>query len=249
MRKEDRKKETGPVLALWALLAGSSIYKILAVLTVMGIAEGMLFCSHIRVKGDSFTEYRTLTAAVEGSHISLIFVVALGLICFLLAWTEGRLDAKSSGTMLRLRLSGSRIFWIRAAYNAACLVLLFVVQIWLCIWFVGIYERMAGAAPQRLFLAFYRLDFLHCLLPMADGGRWVRNILLLCAFAVGTAGRMEKTEYVPLILLYNLTAVWFVSPLGGRMTDWLAMLLYVMMAVVTVWRVYKAEREKVQACE
>ncbi|MDE6640726.1 MAG: hypothetical protein K2K63_09390 [Acetatifactor sp.] len=244
MKEEKKGKGMGPALALWALLARSSIYKILAVLVLMVPAEVILFCRNIK------TEYHTLTTTVESSHISVVFLTALGLVYFALVWTEGQLDSRSGGTMLRLRLSGSRIFWIKTAYNTACLVLLFAVQIWLCIWLVGVYGREAEevyASPQRLFLAFYRIDFLHCLLPMAEAGKWVRNVLLLLSFGMEAARRAEKTEYIQPILLYVLTANWFVSLLGGNVIDWICIILYTVLIVVNVRQVREKEREEVQS--
>lgn len=249
MKEEKKGKGMGPALALWALLARSSIYKVLAVLVVMVPAEVILFCRSIKSEWAYDTEYHTLTAAVESSHIAAVFLVALALVFFALLRTEGQLDSASSGTMLRLRLSGVRIFRIKTAYNVACLVLLFAVQIWLCIWLVGVYGREAEtvyASPQRLFLAFYRIDFLHCLLPMAEVGKWVRNILLLLSFAV-EAGRAGKAEYAPPILLYGVTASWFVSSIGWIATDVVCIILYVLVIVVDIRHVYKAEREKVQS--
>ena len=249
MKEEKKGKGMGPALALWALLARSSIYKVLTVLVVMVPAEVILFCRSIKTEQAYGTEYHTLTAAVESSHIAVVFLAALGLVYFVLVWMEGRLNSASSGTMLRLRLSGGRIFRIKTAYNVACLVLLFAVQIWLCIWLVEIYGREAEtvyASPQRLFLAFYRIDFLHCLLPMAEVGKWVRNILLLISFAVEAAGRAEKTQYVPSILLYVLTANWFVSSMGWIATDSVCIILYALVIIIDIRHVYKAEREKVQ---
>lgn len=246
---EKKGNGIGPALALWALLARSSIYKILAVLVVMVPAEVILFYRSIKTERAYGTEYHTLTAAVESSHIAAVFLVALGLVYFTLVRRSGQLDSASSGTMLRLRLSGSRIFRIKAAYNLACLVLLFAVQIWLCIWLVGVYGREAEtvyASPQRLFLAFYRIDFLHCLLPMAEVGKWVRNILLLLSFAV-EAGRAGKTEYAPPILLYGVTASWFVSSLGGNGIDWICIILYTVVIVVNVRQVRRKEREEMQS--
>lgn len=248
--EEKKRNGMGPALALWALLARSSIYKVFAVLLVMVPAEVILFCRYIKTESAYDIKYRTLTATVESSHISVIFLVALGLVYFALVWTEGQLDSGSSGTMLRLRLSGSRIFRIKTAYNVACLVLLFAVQIWLCIWLVGIYGREAEtvyASPQRLFLAFYRIDFLHCLLPMAEAGKWMRNILLLLSFGMEAAGRAGKMEFAPPILLYGVTASWFVSSLGGNVADWICIILYAVVIVVNVRQVREKEREEVQS--
>lgn len=240
-REEKTKKGATPALALWALLAGSSILKILAVLAVMVFVEGILFFRTAWGEWGYPAGYRSLEAVVEDSRISVVFLAALGLIYLILVWTEGRLEVKSGGTMGRLRLSERESFWIRTVYNAACLTLLFAVQIWLCIWMAWVHGREAqeaGDLSWRWFLAFYRIDFLHCLLPMAEALKWVRNILLVLSFSVEAAGRAGKKEYILSILLYILAAGWFVSPLGGYVTDWLGILLYAFVSAVSLRRVY-----------
>lgn len=237
------RKNGSPALSLWALLARCSLYKVLAVLAVMALAEALLFYSCLKNCGG----YDTLVKVVEGSHLSAVFLTALGLMCFVLAWTEGRLDAKSGAAMQRLRLSQSRIFMIKTAYNMVCMAMLFMAQIWLGIWLVGIYGKELTeiyAPPQRLFLAFYRIDFLHCLLPMAEAGKWIRNLLLLLAFGTEAAGspRGEKKQYgIPLVSLYALTASWFVSSMGGNVTDLLCSLIYIVTIAANIWLVRRAQ--------
>lgn len=234
----EKNKGAGPALSLWALLARSSLYKIAAVLAVMAAAEGILFYN-----GYLKQRYTWLDGILDGSHISRVFLAALGLVVFILAWTEGRLDRKSSAAMGRLRLSGRSIYVIKAAYNILCIVLLFAVQIWLCILMVTFYGKEAGDSrvfPQRLFLAFYRNEFLHCLLPMAEAWKWMRNALLLLAFGTEAAGRGKK-NYVPLVLLYVVTASWFVSSLGGGMLDVVSGGVYAVVIAVNVWRAWKED--------
>ena len=245
MTEGKRKNSRGPALSLWALLARCSIYKVLAVLAVMTLTETALFYSCLKSSMGSYT----LAGAVESSHISVVFLVALGLIYFILAWTERRLDTESSATMLRLRLSGGRIFMIKAAYNVTCMVILFAVQIWLAIWLVGIYGRVMNevyASPQRLFLAFYRINFLHCLLPMAEVGKWVRNLLLLLALGIEAAvgDRKAKNETYLLVALYVLSITWFVSSMGRSVIDPISDIVYAIVIATNIWQVRKRQRER-----
>lgn len=250
--KTGRKKGAGgekgaPVPALWALLAGSSVYKVLGTAAAMAAAEALLFAGYRKTWSAGYGRYDTLTDAVESGRISLVFLAALGLTLFILARTEKRMESKSSGTMLRLRLSRSRIFAVKTAYNVFCLALLFAVQIWFCIWLAEAYGRETPeiyASPQRLFLAFYRIDFLHCLLPLADVRKWVRNGLLLLAFGTETAGGSGKTGYVLLISLYMVTASWFVSSLERNVTDGICIFLYASVIVLNAGTVWKKERER-----
>lgn len=240
MRTAGKRKGRGAqrVLSVWALLARGSIYKVAMTIIAMGMAETALFYGHLR-SGSGYT----LADTVDGSHISWGFLAGLGLVFFILARTEGSMEEKSRGTMLRLALSPGSIFLIKMIYNMLCLILLFTAQIWIAVWLVGLYGREIPeiyAPPQRLFLAFYRIEFLHCLLPMAETGKWVRNFLLLTTFSMEAAGGMGKKNYVPHILLYVLAVSWFVSPIGMRMEDVMCMGVCVIVAAADGWRMRKA---------
>ncbi len=240
MRTVGKKKSRGArrVLSVWALLARGSIYKVAGVIIAMGLAETALFYGHLR-GGSGYT----LAEAVYGSRISWVFLAGLGAVFFILARTEGIMDEKSRGTMLRLALSPGSIFLIKMIYNMLCLILFFTAQIWLAVLLVGVYGREISeiyAPPQRLFLAFYRIEFLHCLLPMAETGKWVRNFLLLTTFSMEAAGGMGKKNYVPHILLYILAVTWFVSPIGMRMEDVMCMGVCAAVAAADGWRMRKA---------
>ncbi|MDE6674043.1 MAG: hypothetical protein K2K19_04410 [Acetatifactor sp.] len=241
MTEEKRRNNGKPILSLWALLARCSIYKILTVLAAMALAEVLLFYRCRRTGGGY-----TLEGAVMSSHLSVVFMATLGLVCFVLAWTQGRLDARSSATMLRLQLSGSRIFMIKTVYNVVCIMMLFMAQIWLGIWLVRVYGREMEeiyALPQRLFLAFYRIDFLHCLLPMAEIGKWVRNLLLLLALGTEAAGAKKK-NYIPLFALLALNVNSFVSSMGVNVIDLICCLTYIVVITANIWQVRKAQREE-----
>lgn len=243
MEMAKEKKGIKPALSLWALLARSSIYKIMGIMLVMAAAEIMLFCLG--------RKYALLSDALGRSYISVVFLAALGLTVCVLSWTEGRLDRKSSATMLRLRLSPGSMYLVRTVYNVLCLAVLFMVQIWLAILLVAIYGKEmtdAYASSQRLFLAFYRIEFLHCLLPMAETGKWVRNLLLLLAFGMEAAGK-DKKKNVTLNLLYVLTVSWFVTSLGGDIQDVLCGGVYVVIIAVNAWRVWKRDSRNIYTAD
>lgn len=233
----------GPALSLWALLAKSSIYKLIAVFAVMVLTEILLYYGCLKLERGY-----TLNGTMESSHISAVFLVAMGLVFFILARTEGLMEERSRGTMLRLRLSGREIFVIKTLYNVFCLVLLFILQIWLAIWMVRFYGEVMTdiyASPQRLFLAFYRIDFLHCLLPMAETGKWIRNLLFLLAFGMeaagGWTGKTEMKNYIPMLLLYFLTVNCFVGSVGMNLTDIICIGVYAVMIGTNVWKVLKTD--------
>lgn len=221
-------------LSIWALLARCSIFKIFAVFTVMVLMEAACVYGYLEAG-----QGRTPAEVISGSRISLIFFGALGLVLFILARSQGVLREKSGSAMGRLGLSNRRIFCLQAVYNMLCLWMLFMVQIWAAIGLVRLCgERIGGSVPASfgLFLTFYQSDFLHCLLPMAETGKWVRNLFLLAALSLGAAGGMGKRGYAVLNLLFVVTAVWFVSPIGINFLDLVCMLVYGGAIAMNLWR-------------
>ena len=99
-------------------------------------------------------------------------------------------------------------------------------------------ERIGGSVPASfgLFLTFYQSDFLHCLLPMAEAGKWMRNLFLLAAFSLEAGRGAGKRNYAVLNLLFVVTAVWFVSPIGINFLDVVCMLVYGAVIAVNLWR-------------
>ena len=231
-------RNTGPVLSLFALLAKSSISRILAVAAVMALAEGALFCGQMRSGAIISFE-----GAINSSHISVIFLAALGVIFLILARTEGFMDDRSRSTLMRLRLSGTGIFLIKAAWNLLCLALLFTVQIWLIIGMAEVHVRFSDPGYDlswMLFLAFYRVRFLHCLLPLAETAKWVCNLLLLLAFSIAAAGGIGKKNFVTLALLFVLATCWFTNLFGRGLTDAACCVLYAAGIGVGVWTMRKS---------
>jgi len=163
----------------------------------------------------------TLYQLFKDSGIERGFLVALGAVFVCLGWTEGRLDDKSAAVMLRLRVTQKEFYVIKTFYNMFCLTLLITVQIWTIFGMLWRFRTEMGldqAAKQLLFLAFYGIRFLHCLLPMAEAGKWLRNILLVVAFSMEAAGVKKKKVMMP-IILFILSAGWFVSDMGVNALD------------------------------
>lgn len=203
--------------AVWALLSRSSFYKILAVLCLMALAESLSF---YRILGGDGRP-GSLEELVNAGLTSMFFMAALGMILLILVRTVRQTEEKGRYTLMRLKISQGRRFFIRTTYCALCLTVLFSVQIMLIFCAAEQYKAAGGTggvSEQFLFLAFYRNEFLHGILPMAETGKWVRNLLLILAFSMEVAGG-RKNGVVTLISLFVLTSVWFVSPVGMGYRD------------------------------
>lgn len=217
------------VTSVFALLARSSFYKILGVLAVMVTGEMLMFRGELAKCNNTVTGFVTAPEAViEDAYVHGFFLGALGLIILILVWTEMRMNEKAGYTMMRLHLTRRQLFAIKTIYNAACLVLLFVVQIWLAVVMLlqyGGYANVEYEMPQLLFLTFYRNRFLHCLLPMQEFGKWIRNILMVTALSMEAAGVIAfpgekgRNRYPATLNLAILMILWFVSDAGKNLLD------------------------------
>lgn len=233
------------VISVLGVLARSSFYKIIGIIAVM-IAGEVLFLFRAMEECNRVPEGTVVAPEwlIEEGMVHGFFLGAVGLVMMVLVWNHMRRGEKSGYTMLRLRLTRKELFAIETGYHWCCLIFLFLVQIWVVILFLHFYEVRVTAeyeAPQLLFMTFYRNRFLHCLFPMQEIGKWIRNILMITALSMGAAGIIvfpgEKGAKYPATLnVVILMLMWFVSDVGKNLLD---MCCDIVFLVVIVWEVMK----------
>ncbi len=238
-RDSGGKRGLSGALSLWALLAKGSFYKILAVALSMAAIEAAAF-HHVLQKGWA----APFEKMIEESRIHLVFLAALGAAYFLLIRMNGILDNEGRNAVMRLRATGAGLFAIRTAYDMLCLLMLFGVQTGLVLWFAESYRRMPGAlaGPQMVFLAFYRNEFLHGLLPMAERGKWVRNGLMLLALGMEEAGGMGKRYRITQVSVLVLSAAWFAVPVGLVWQEMVCGFVYMVVIGADLWDLHMSCR-------
>lgn len=204
------------------LLARSSFYKIIALLAAMAAVETGLFlrCFHHTETGVGAELF------IDHSHIVWVLAVALVAMTVFLCLPGCEFGSKSSYTLRRLGLSDhARYFW-QAGYNTLCFLLLWAVQVALC-WGMCVYYTThfpaVAVTNQTIYLAFYRSNLLHSLLPLSDVSRWIRNALLVPAlgFAAAHFPRTQQQKGRPgitILALVVVTLITFVRPMGEW--DW-----------------------------
>lgn len=234
------------VASVFGLLARSSFYKVLGILAVMVAGEFLMFRHELL--GCYNPETGLVTAPerlVEYALLPIFFLGALALIMVVLIWTEVRMSEKAGYTMLRLGLTKKELFVVKTIYNAACLVLLFVVQIWLVLVFLAWYKShmpLKVDMSQLYFLSFYRSKFLHCLLPMQEIGTWIRNVLMIVALSMTAAGVIvfpgekaiqRSTSCWSVVIL---AVAWFLTSAGKNLLDMCCDILFL---GVIIWELLK----------
>ena len=179
--------------SVFMLMARRTIYRVLGLLIVMAAAEAGLFWLRIQqgVVDGSFH----LEGVIAGSKLTWACAAGFQLVTALLFW--GCYTVSHSYTAARLSVSNKTVFLWQCVYNAACYLLFWAVQILiamaLCHWYT-VLAPVEYVTNQTVFLAFYRSEFLHSLLPFEDWLCWVRNLILVAALSI-CAARCPGVEY------------------------------------------------------
>lgn len=200
----DKSISGNPNLSVLALLTQGCFYRVLASVGIMMTLE----CVDFRLS-------------------PLLFLAAVGAVFLILCVTEGEpKDVRSCYTWHRLRITPTRLFLLKTLFNVLCFLLLFAAQTGMGIWSCHRYSLQMPPemqSPQLVFLAFYRWEFLHCVLPMAEALKWIRNLLLILAFSMTAAAEPSAIPRKNLAIgrasLYIMTACWFVTPIGIQTAD------------------------------
>lgn len=175
-------------LSVLELMARSTIYRVFVLLISMVAVEAGLFWFQLS-QGPNENGF-SLEMVIRQSHISWVFGVFLLLLTMLLCQTGLETNSKQGYTMMRLSISERWVFFWQSVYNSICYLILWMVQVLIAMILSFLYVSKAPAeyvTNQTMFLAFYRNDFFHALLPFEDGMIWVVNIMVFVTLAICVA--------------------------------------------------------------
>lgn len=158
-------------LSVFEMIARSSIYKVLLILVGM-VAVEVAFFYHTMTNpgGLNIEEY------IDESYYAVIFKVAYILITVAIVLPGMNIGSTQSNTLQRLRIKEKKIFWLQALYNIFAYILLWGTQLAVILGSAVYYQNHlpegAACSNQTLFLAFYRNNFMHSILPLEDAPGW-----------------------------------------------------------------------------
>lgn len=221
-------------LSVFGLFARSSIYRVLVVMLFMGIAEAGLFWHGLQ---ETLADYNNLKGMeafekvadvlhfeeiIDKNHISWCFAAAFILITFFICLPGTEYQSKTGYTLRRLSVSEKSILLIQAIYNMAVYFILLAVQVLICFEFYSLYTSQIPAefvGNQTIFLAFYRSDFLHSILPLSEIWLWIRNAFLVVGLGFAAAEfpyRQRRKGYgAAVIVLGVYTVLNFKTEIGS----------------------------------
>lgn len=165
-------------LTVVSLFLKSVLYKSLWIIAAMLLWETISFYVVLQ------TPVLSLESAVEKSFLKYIFMGALALI-----GARVFLSFKSIAFAYTCRLIMSEkkhIYFAQAASAAFIFLILFLAQ-QIFVYILGNFyifmQQSQFVTNQTLFLAFYRSDFLHFLIPLSDLAGWLKLIVVIAALS------------------------------------------------------------------
>ncbi len=225
------------------LFIRSSFLQVLAVCLVMSIAECILFFrtwEKLNVQYQA-RELRVLMLenVIEEAKLFYVFMVGIAVITMLLNRIGRNMGGRQEYTLYRLQIAPKQVFLWQALYNSYCYILFWAVQavvaFLLCLYFVRTADS-SMVTNQSLFLAFYRSDYLHAVLPLEHMARWICNLSWFIALGWSVAydvyvnRRGKHTIWMYAVLIGGYAC--FMQGLEDSTPLWTFIFLYIVSLVV-----------------
>lgn len=227
------------LLGLWARRCGK---RAIAIFAGMAVLELVLFLISAYRSADG-----ALLQIMELSRLMIAGFAAFLALTLSLALPSPQPEL----TLRRLRVTPRQAFLIRAAHNTLWYLVFWGVQLavalMLCLLHRSIFPMAQGR--QEIMLTFYRVQYLHALLPLGDWFLYIRNLLLFALMGCATAAEGAKRPYtcVGLSLTFG---IYFPANMGlhnaaGLEITILAMLFVI--AVICIVRIEDAPGEEAES--
>ena len=237
-------------VSVFMLMARSTVFKITGLLVIMaGVEIGLFSLAFQKVLAGACL---TLEDFIEESHISLVLGLCFLAMAAVLCLTGCEFGSRQGYTLKRLSISIKMVFLWQSLYNTICFLLLWAAQLGiallLCKWYVARADP-ALVSGQTIFLAFYRSDFLHALLPLEETSCWIRNGILALGLGISSAYfpiRQRAGKWgLGIIVLAFAGLAFFPHRLGSFMNDFCmgALGIWVIGAAVLPMLAKEAEHE------
>ena len=172
-------------LSVAGLFCCSTLYKLLGVSVLAVAAEIIMFITAMKTYPDYGIEL-----LVKSSRTAIVFAVWFVLFAAILVLPGCDFKSRSGYTFRRLQISEKAVFVCQSVYNLTAFVMLLCMQILTAYGLCMLYTHLAPAdmvSGHTVFLAFYRSDFLHSILPLQETVRWAYIVMALVSMAVCTA--------------------------------------------------------------
>ena len=181
-----------------------------------GAAQFLLLWLHMRSAAPALPEL-----CIPGSGAGIALLISFLLLTAALCLPGG--TPGTANTIKRLQIGERGVFMMHAGVCAVAYLFFWAAQIAVytgfCLYFIKARPSLAG--EQALFLASFRSNLFHSLLPLRDTALWVRNALFIVSLSLVCA----ETPWLARRRMYSFTGVpaaalvcvFFVRGLDDRM--------------------------------
>ncbi len=249
-------------LSVLAMLARGSFLRVLVLLCLMAAGqcgrflhrlqnELTLYGSRVQQFAEDVEEVTRLEELFNVSVVSGTFGAAFLLICIVLCLPGCGYGVKCGYTFGRLNISERAVFIIQAIYNAMILVVLWVAEIIICLFLCHAYITSVDpslVSHQTVGIAFYRSNFLHSLLPLADITVWIRNIIMIAVLSLAAASfpyKQRRGKFAADIVSYALlTVIFFTRSVGDGFNTFITVFFGLCITAEIIYYVWFREEDE-----
>ena len=240
------------LLSVLMLMTRSTLHKILLILAAMAAVQSSLFFFVLHNAMERYTETSLISTRLDflfsESRLILFFGLAFLLTTAVLVLIPCDLKGRQSYTWKRLSVPERGIFFRRAFYNSCCYFLLWGIQLILVLGLSAVYLKVQipdAVDTQTVMLAFYRNEFLHSLLPLADVQNLIRNFILCVGLGFAAAVfplRLRKRKPgLEILCLVPLSLIFFRSEMGDMGSSMVLGMMSLLVILLSVRFIYRKE--------
>ncbi|MBQ9112174.1 MAG: hypothetical protein IJY08_01175 [Clostridia bacterium] len=235
-------------LAVFGLIARTSMRKVFGIFALLVVSQVALFGRAMEREHGLRGADARLENVLENCGMGWVLLDAFVLITVCLSLTFTERGAVTGYTLRRLSVGEKQVFFMQAVYNCCIYVALLCLQIalgyGLCRWFLEV-SPSDYVSGQSVFIAFWRVELLHSVLPLNEAALWIRNGMIAVSLGLGTAcvsfKQRRRKPALSAVFLTVWTAALFVRDIGDTFTAVLTMLVCAGVAALSLYAVFKKE--------
>lgn len=228
--------------SMFMFFSRSSVYPVLGLLSILCVVQVILF----RLAMNSGL-YPTLEDTIVGSKLHLVYFVAFWVLLGMMIGVTSSASGGMEYTLERLRISRWGIIGWSSVSNTLWFLVFWLVEALLVLGLSSYYLKvMEVGSQQALFLACYRSEFLHSLVPLREWTRWGRNMALTVGLGVSTGccvGKIRKGGVIAAVTCAAIESVMFMAPPCNGSGDALLTVCALVIALVSLILVHEGRGE------
>ncbi len=214
-------------LSVLYLYIRSNIYKLITIISIMAFTQVLMFKNVLKtiiIDTSLETGLLGIERYIEKSNIILVFGISFLILTAFLIISGCDSGSKQGYTLRRLRITEKKILICQTISNSLFYTVFLLSEVITVFIMCRMYMNFAAETNtieatqinhQTIFLAFYRSDFLHSLLPLDDIIWHITNLLTILTFgftaAVFPYFLRRKRISLELFILIPFTLIYFTS--------------------------------------